>query len=150
MSLEENKALSRREIEEIFNRGNLDAADEIYTADFVDHDLSLPLEVKGPKGMKANVGMYCSAFPDLTVTLKDQLAEGDKVANRWTARGTHQGEFEGVTPTRKEMSFTGMHISRINEEGKISESWENYDALGLMRQIGAVPALEHLEEGSPT
>lgn len=76
------------------------------------------------------------------VTLEDQIGEGDKVVNRWTVRGTHRGEFQGVAPTGKEVEFTGNHLSRINEEGKLQASWENYDDLGLMRQIDASPAPE--------
>ncbi len=78
MSIEENKALARREVEEIFSAGKLDVADEIYSSDFVDYDLVLPQTMNGPQEMKEYVGMYRSAFPDLTVTLEDQVAEGDK------------------------------------------------------------------------
>jgi steroid delta-isomerase-like uncharacterized protein len=135
---EENKAITRREVEEIFSGGKLEVAYEIYAADFVDHDPPLSWDMHGPEDMKEYVGMYRSAFPDLEVTLEDQVAEGDKVANRWTARGTHEGEYLGLAPTGKRVTFTGIHISRINEEGTIAESWDNYDALGLLRQIGAV------------
>ena len=100
--------------------------------------------------MKQYVGVFHSAFPDFRVTLEDQIAEGKKVVNRWTVRGTHRGEFQGVAPTGKEVRFTGIHISTINEEGKLQESWENYDALGLMQQLGAIPAPGDSEEASPT
>jgi steroid delta-isomerase-like uncharacterized protein len=139
---EENKALARREVEEIFTQGKLDVAEEIYTSDFVDHDLVLPREMHGPEEMKEYVGMYRSAFPDLKVTLEDQVAEGDKVVNRWTAQGTHLGEYMGIAPTGKEVRFAGMHISHITQEGKIAENWEVYDLMGLMRQIGAVSTPE--------
>ncbi len=139
---EENKALARREVEEIFTQGKLDVAEEIYTSDFVDHDLVLPREMHGPEEMKEYVAMYRSAFPDLKVPLEDQVAEGDKVVNRWTAQGTHLGEYMGIAPTGKEVRFAGMHISHIAQEGKIAENWEVYDLMGLMRQIGAVPTPE--------
>ncbi|MDQ3965685.1 MAG: ester cyclase [Actinomycetota bacterium] len=139
---EGNKALARREVEEIFTQGKLDMAEEIYASDFVDHDLVLPREMHGPEEMKEYVGMYRSAFPDLKVTLEDQVAEGDKVVNRWTAQGTHLGEYMGIAPTGKEVRFAGIHISRIDQEGKIAENWEVYDLMGLMRQIGAVPTPE--------
>ena len=139
---EENKALARREVEEIFTQGKLDVAEEIYASDFVDHDLVLPREMHGPEEMKEYVGMYRSAFPDLKVTLEDQVAEGDRVVNRWTAQGTHLGEYMGIAPTGKEVRFAGMHICRIAQEGKIAENWEVYDLMGLMRQIGAVPTPE--------
>ena len=77
----------------------------------------------GPEDMKEYVSIFHSAFPDFRVTLDDQIAEGDKVVNRWTARGTHRGEFQGIPPTGKEVEFTGIHISRINEEGKLQESF---------------------------
>jgi steroid delta-isomerase-like uncharacterized protein len=147
MSVEENKALARREVEEIFSEGKLDVADEIYTSDFVDYDLVLPQTMNGPEEMKEYVGMYRSAFPDLTVTLEDQVGEGDKVVNRWTARGTHQGEYMGISPTGKEVEFAGIHIGRI-EEGKIAENWEVYDLMSLMRQIGAAQLEQGEEEAS--
>ena len=147
---EENKALGRREIDEIFNGTNLDAADEIYAADFVDHDRAFSWEMHGPEQMKEYVGVFHGAFPDFRVTLEDQIAEENKVVNRWTVRGTHRGEFQGVAPTGKEVEFTGIHISTINEEGKLQESWENYDAFSLMQQLGAIPAPGDSEEASPT
>jgi steroid delta-isomerase-like uncharacterized protein len=150
MSIEENKALARREVEEIFSEGKLDVADEIYASGFVDYDLVLPQTMNGPQEMKEYVSMYRSAFPDLRVTLEDQVAEGDKVVNRWTARGTHQGEYMGVSPTGKEVEFAGIHISRINEEGKITENWQVYDLMGLIRQIGAAHPQGEEEASSPS
>ncbi len=82
--------------------------------------------------------MYRSAFPDTQITIEDQLAEGDMVATRWTARGTHQGELMGVPPSGNRVEVAGITISRI-EGGKIEEDWDNYDALGMMQQIGAIP-----------
>src|ERR687893_664417 len=105
---EENKALGRREIDEIFNGSNLDAADEIYAADFVDHDRAFSWEMHGPKEMKEYVGIFHSAFPDFRVTLEDQIAEGDKVVNRWTVRGTHGGGFKGLPPPVKWVSLRGF------------------------------------------
>ncbi len=139
---EENKALGQRETEEIFNGRNLDAANEFYASDFVDHDRAFSWKVHDLEDVKEYVGIFHSAFPDFHVALEDQVAEGDKVVNRWRVRVTHQGEFQGVAPTGNEVEFTGIHISLVNEEGKLQESWENYDALGLMRQIGALPAPE--------
>ena len=82
--------------------------------------------------------MYRGAFPDAQIIIEDQLAEGDMVATRWTARGTHQGELLGVPPSGNRVEVAGMTISRA-EGGKIAEEWNNYDALGLMQQIGAIP-----------
>jgi len=85
--------------------------------------------------------MIRSALPDLRITLEDDVAEGDKVVSRWRAQGTHQGGLMDIAPTGNEVAFTGITIHRI-EDGKIVEEWENWDALGLMQQIGAVPSPE--------
>jgi steroid delta-isomerase-like uncharacterized protein len=114
----------------------LDLAGEIYDAAYVYHPD--PHRVKGPEGVKQIVGVYRAAFPDLHLTIEDLIAEGDKVVVRFTARGTHQGDLMGVAPTGKEVTVTGISIVRI-AEGKIVEEWENFDALGMMQQIGAVP-----------
>jgi steroid delta-isomerase-like uncharacterized protein len=138
MSTEENKILARRLSEEVYSRGNLDAADEIYAPDFVGHDPNSPEEMRSPEGVKQLAGAYRNAFPDLQVTIEDQVAEGDEVATRWRARGTHQGEMMGIAPTGNRVEMTGINFSRI-AEGKIVEEWYNYDALGLMQQLGVVP-----------
>lgn len=91
--------------------------------------------------MKQGVAAWRDAFPDFYVTLDALIAEGDEVAYRWTARGTHQGEFLGAAPTGKEITATGMVFFRFMA-GKIAEGWTNWDALGLMQQIGANPAPE--------
>jgi steroid delta-isomerase-like uncharacterized protein len=137
---EENKALARRWAD-IFNQGNLDLVDEIYASDFVGHDPTMPEDVRGVEGRREFYGMYQSAFPDTQITIEDQLAEGDMVATRWTARGTHRGELMGVPPSGKRVEVSGTTISRF-EGGKVAEEWDNYDALGMMQAIGAVPEQE--------
>src|SRR5215218_3984311 len=137
MSTEENKALARRVIEQMFNEGNLDVADELLALDYVDHDPSLPEDVHGPEGFKQYVGMYRAAFPDLHVQIEDQLAEGDRVATRWTGTGTHDGELAGIAPTGKRVTVPGMEIVRI-ANGKLVEGWEGYDSGTLMRQLGVM------------
>jgi steroid delta-isomerase-like uncharacterized protein len=134
---EENKALARRWAD-IFNEGNLDLADEIYAPDYVDHDPTMPEDVRGVDGAREFYSMYTSAFPDAEITIEAQLAEGDTVATRWTAHGTHQGELMGVQPSGNRVEVMGVTISRI-EGGKIVEEWDIYDALGMMQAIGAVP-----------
>jgi predicted ester cyclase len=84
--------------------------------------------------------MLRAAFPDLHQTIEEQIAEGDKVAYRWTARGTHLGELMGIAPTGNRVMFTGISIAHL-AEGKIEEIWENYDALGMMQQLGVIPSL---------
>ncbi len=125
MSSEENKALVRREQEELWNAtGNLDAAQELFVADNV--------EVA-----RQEAADFREGFPDVVSTIEDLIAEGDKVVARWRARATHQGEYMDIPPTGKEVEFTGISVYRI-EAGKIAESWNEEDELGLMRQIGAV------------
>ena len=133
----ENKAISRRADEELFNQGNLDVADELFAPNFVYHDPAGGEEWRGPESVKRYAAMLRAAFPDLRQTVEDQVAERDKVAYRWTARGTHKGELMGIAPTGNRVEFTGIAIARI-QDGKIEEMWESYDALGLMRQLGII------------
>ena len=79
------------------------------------------------------------AFPNLNVTLEDEIAEGDKVVTRWTIRGTHQGELMGIAPTEEQIELKGITIYRIEADKKIAEEWERYDNLGLMQQLGVAP-----------
>ena len=118
--------------------GNSALADEIVAAGCVFHD-GPPGIPSGPEGVKQWGGMFASAFPDMRVTDEDYIAEGDTVFGRFIARGTHQGELMGIAPTGKQVSISGINIFRI-AGGKIVEHWVNYDAMGLMQQIGAIPA----------
>ena len=138
---DENKDISRRADEELFNRGNLSIADELFASNFVYHDPVSHEELRGPESVKSYATMLRVAFPDLHQTIEEQIAEGDKVAYRWTARGTHQGEFMGIAPTGNRVEMTGISIARLID-GKIEEIWENYDALGMMQQLGIVPSSE--------
>ncbi len=126
-------------MEDLFNEGNLDVADEIIAADHLGHDPTLPDLPIGPEGQKQLVDLYRGAFPDARITIEEQVAEGDTVVTRWTGRGTHQGELMGVAPTGNQVTVTGIDISHISE-GKIVETWDNYDALGMLQQIGALPS----------
>lgn len=139
MSTEENKAVPRRVYEEVLNDKNLDLVDELFAPGYVNHDPTSPEEMRGTESLKQFFGAYLAAFPDLRFVVEDQVAEGDKVASRWTSRGTNQGELMGAPPTGKRVEFTGVTISRISE-GKIAEDWTSYDALGMMRQLGLIPA----------
>ena len=136
---EENKAVVRREMEELFNQGgNIDAADEIIHPDYVSYEPTSG-EVRGIEGAKQFAATYRQAFPDLQNTTEDMVAEGDKVVARFGARGTHQGETEAFgSPTGKRMEMTGITIKRLSE-GKIVEAWTNFDALGMMQQLGLIP-----------
>jgi steroid delta-isomerase-like uncharacterized protein len=128
VSLEENKALVRREQEELWTyTGDLDAAEELFA----------PQQAEAAKQEAAD---FRRGFPDVVSTIEDLIAEGDKVAARWRARATHRGEYVGVPPSGKEVEFTGISVYRI-EGNKIAESWTIEDELSLMRQIGAVAEL---------
>jgi predicted ester cyclase len=125
MSAEENKALVRREQEELWNHtGNLDAAEDLFAT-----------EQAGAARQEA--ADFRQDFPDVVSTMEDLIAEGDKMVARWRARAAHQGEYMGLPPSGKEVEFTGISAYRI-EGNKIAESWTVEDELGLMRQIGAV------------
>jgi predicted ester cyclase len=137
LSAEENKAVVRREQEELWNHtGNLDAAEELFA----------PEQAKAAKQEAAD---FRRGFPDVVSTIEDLIAEGDKVVARWRSRATHQGEYMGIPPSSKEVEFTGISVYRI-ERGKIAESWNVEDKLGLMRQIGVIPEPKQSEEASPT
>jgi predicted ester cyclase len=137
MSAEENKTLVRREQEELWNHtGDLDSAEELYAAGQAE-------------AAKQEAADFRQGFPDVTSTIEDLIAEGDKVVARWRSRATHQGEYMGIAPTGKEVEFTGISVYRI-EEGKIAESWTVEDQFGLMQQIGAIPEPGQSEEASPT
>ena len=137
---EANKAISRRIVEEPFNEGRYDVIEELIAPSFVNHDPSVTDDLVGPEATRQLIETYRNAFPDIRITIEDQLAEGDRVATRWTARGTHQGELMGIEPTGKQATVTGLTIDRI-ENGKIVESWNNWDTLGMLQQLGVIPAM---------
>jgi steroid delta-isomerase-like uncharacterized protein len=140
MSAESNKALSRRLLEEAFNAGNIDVIDELVSTDFVNHDAALPEPLVGPDAAKATISGYRSAFPDLRITIEEQIADEQGVATRWSAKGTHEGDLMGMAPTGKQATVTGITIDRI-VDGRIAESWTNWDTLGMLQQLGVVPVL---------
>lgn len=137
---EDNKAVIRRLFEEIWNKGNFALIDEIVAPNFTNHDPATPDLGRGPEAYQQLATRYRTAFPDLQFTLEEIVAEGDKVAVRYTSRGTHQSELSGIAPTGKQVTVTGTFISRL-ANGKVEESWVNWDALGLMQQLGAVPSI---------
>jgi serine phosphatase RsbU (regulator of sigma subunit) len=133
MSVEENKAIFRRYVQEIPNQGNMKVADEIFDR-YIAHQPDGSTLERGPEDVKRFTGEFHSAFPDLHVSIEDQIAEGDKVVSHFTIRGTHQGEFRGMAPTGKEIALTGVTTFRFSPEGKVVETWDSYDQLSLMRQ----------------
>lgn len=137
MSTVDNKALVRRVFEEVWNQGKLETVNELFAAEHVGYDQTGPFH--GLEGVQQFFSIWLTAFPDAHFQIEDQIAEGDKVATRWTARGTHQGHLQGMKPTSRPVKVTGITILRI-ADGKIVESWGNSDTLGMMQQLGLTPA----------
>ena len=137
MSTEENKAVARRYIEEVFNQKNLAMIDELNTPDVVLHNASMTIE--GREAYKQFVSMYLSAFPDMHMTIEHMIAEGDIVAERVTSRATHKGELMGIPPTGKQGTITAIYMVRF-VNGKGAEVWANADDLGMLQQLGVIPA----------
>jgi steroid delta-isomerase-like uncharacterized protein len=132
-----NKEIVRRALEDSWQ----DPAvfDELISSDYVGHDPALPEPLRGPQGAKDNFKQYSDAFEGAQITVVDQIAEGDAVATRWQGRGRHTGELMGVPPTGKEVVVEGLNLTRLRD-GKIIEEWSNWDTLGMLQQIGAIPS----------
>ena len=135
---EQNKTAVRRLFDELWNKGNLQVADEIIAPTYQHHDASTPDMGKGPESEKKRVNLYRTAFHDFRLNIEDLYAEGETVVARWSCRGVHKGELNGIAPTNKQFAITGVTICRF-DHGKIVEGFVNWDALGLMRQLGVVP-----------
>lgn len=136
-SPQDGRTIARRFTEELWDRGELAVADEIIAPGFVDHD-PVHGQRPGADGYKEMVGAFRAAFPDLRVTNEDVVAEGDKVVARWTARGTHRGTLMNIPPTGRQVTLKGVDILRV-ERGEIVERWGEFDALGMLQQLGVVP-----------
>jgi steroid delta-isomerase-like uncharacterized protein len=137
MSIEENKALARRWLEEVWNKVNLATVDKLCTANFT-FNYAAPGVSNDREGYRQTVIMLTSGVSDLKITLEDIVAEGDKVVVRWKGISKHTGDFMGIPATGKQLSMTGISIARI-EGSKIAEEWGEMDMMGLMQQIGAFP-----------
>ena len=135
MSAEENKALVRRFLDEQA-RGNLGVIDELLSPDFVDRGL-LPGQGPTREDFKRTMTEILEAFSILSFTIEDQIAEGDRVVTRWTARASHLGELNGIPPTGKQVSISGIDVDRF-ENGRVVECWTLQDDLGMMRQLGVI------------
>ena len=137
VSAEESKATMRRYLD-VFEQGNIDLLDELLAPDYVNRTPATPDLPTGPEGVKGVVTMFRSAIPDLRVIVEDMIAEGDKVAVRYTLEGTHEGELFGVPPTGQRLSIKSMTVERVSD-GKIREHWRVTDNLEMMQQLGVVP-----------
>lgn len=136
-----NKALMLRYIEEVLNRGNTTLIDELVALSFIGHDPT-GSDIYGPEGVRQRHAMYRTGFPDLLYTVEAMVAENDTVVWRWTAHGTHKGEIMDIAPTRKQVTVVGTMTCHI-AEGKLQEAWIDWDALGLLQQLGATPRIRN-------
>ncbi len=139
MSAEENKAVARRWYEEGMAGGNLAVIDELFTPDFRDHNPQAQAAGAGREGFKRFFEGSVASLKDVRVPVEDMIAEGDKVVARFTFHGTIEGDFMGIPATGKAMTLTAIDILRF-EDNKIAEHWGEADMLGLLQQLGAIPA----------
>jgi steroid delta-isomerase-like uncharacterized protein len=146
---EGNKNVVRRLFEEVWNNGNLQVTDELFTPNYVHHDSSTPDVGRGPESEKKRATLYRTAFPDLRLTVEDIIGEGETVVARWSCRGTHKGDLNGIAPTGKQINITGVSIARFTN-GKMFEGFVNWDALSLMQQLGVVPELAKTKAAAAT
>jgi steroid delta-isomerase-like uncharacterized protein len=147
MSAEDNKALIRRYFEDAWNKHHPAVVDTVYAADFVDRSPDIPGIAHTRDGLKEFMGVYLRAFPDANITIEDQLADGDRLVTRWTGRGTQTGEFMDMPPSGKKVAVQGVQIDRF-AGGKIVEEWTLFDQLGMLQQLGAIPAPKQLAEAA--
>lgn len=136
---EENKDIVRRLIAEGWNGRNFDVIDELCLVNFTMNDPSSPHLANGPESAKAYIGALAAAFPDLHMQVHDLFGEADRVSLRWSAEGTHQGEFNGIAPTNRRICVSGQAIYRI-ANGKIEEDWIIVDTYGMLQQLGVIPS----------
>ncbi|UCG80829.1 MAG: ester cyclase [Desulfobacterales bacterium] len=140
MSLADNKLVGRRFFEDMLAKGDWAIAEKLMSQDIVMHHPSSPTPVNGREAVVGFLKAFRAGFPDLKMVAEDVFGEGNKVAVRWRASGTHEAELFGIPPTGKSMNVAGISILRI-VDGKIVEDWVSEDSLGLMQQLGIIPAM---------
>src|SRR3954464_6495770 len=138
MANEQNEQVVRRTFDPV-SAGDTSAAEELIAADAPAHDPAQPEDARGPEGFRQTIELYRSAFSDLKFTIDDVFSDGDMVCTRWSTTGTHDGELMGVPASGNQISGSGISIDRV-VDGKVAESWVQWDNLGLMQQIGALDA----------
>jgi steroid delta-isomerase-like uncharacterized protein len=134
----ENAQVIDRINEDAFNRGKVDVLDELVADSFVEHD-PMPGTPGDREGFKSMIRSLREAFPDFHAETEDQIVAGDKVVERWSCTGTHEGEFMGIPPTHRQIEIHGMDISRL-EDGRLVEHWTQVDMMSMLQQLGALPA----------
>ena len=139
-----NKAIVQRLYEEVWTRRKLEVSKEIISPSHALQSPNISGSSFGPEAYKRNVLHFLAGYPDLRWTIEDTIAEKDKVVACWTMSGTHKGDFMGIPATNKKVSVDGITIHHITN-GKIMDSYSNWDALGMMQQLGVVPPLGQLK-----
>jgi steroid delta-isomerase-like uncharacterized protein len=134
----DNAAVLDRIDEEAFNRGDVDVLDELVADDFVEHD-PMPGTSPDREGLKAMILGLHAAFPDFHAEVEDRIVAGDKVVERWSCTGTHEGEFMGIPPTNRHVEIHGMDISRL-ADGRLVEHWTQIDMMSMLQQLGVMQA----------
>ena len=139
----------RRLFDEVWNKGHQPVADELFAQNYSHHDSSTPDLGRGPESEKKRVALYRNAFPDIRLTIEDIISEGETVTARWSCHGTHKGDLNGIAPTGKQFTISGISIARF-ANGKMTEGWVNWDAVGMMQQLGIVTELGKAKATSAT
>lgn len=139
--MEQNKSTSRRLYDEVYNKGNLSSISQFVDSKFVGYDPSFPEPTKGLDGFRDFVTSIRTAFPDVSMKVENIFGEGDHVCCRWSATGTHRGDFMGISATGKRFKITGTDTFRFSG-GKIVENYCNWDALGMFKSLGLIPEME--------
>ena len=138
MSVEKNKQTFRSYVERVWISEDLDFVDEVFAEKYLSHQSDGSVLERGPEDVKKFVREYRSAFSDVENTIDDMFGEDDRVLNRWTIEATHTGDFRGIPATNRRVRFSGMGIFRFSDEGRVVESWDSMDQLGLLRQLGVI------------
>jgi len=139
MSTDQNKAIARRIVDEAWTKHDPSILDTLFSSDAILHDPQNKTIVKGPQGAKSTLATYLKAFPDMKISIEREIAEGDFVVQHLIATGKNTGEFNGMPATGKNTTVTGVMTSKI-KDGKVIEAWSLFDSLGLLQQLGVVPA----------
>lgn len=135
---ERNKELLREYVKECWIEGNLDRLEEYVATNYVEHNPATPHEIKGIEGHRANIEQFREAFPDMEPELERVVADGNKTAQLFTVRGSHEGELMGTPPTGKSVEIPAVGIT-MWEDGKMVEDWSQIDMMGMMEQLGIAP-----------
>jgi steroid delta-isomerase-like uncharacterized protein len=133
-----NGVIARRFFEEVFSKGNLELVDELFASDYVGHPSGYEEATRGQEGVKDYVRGLRTGVSDLTVTVEDQVDDGDKIVTRWSAKGTHDGELMTIPATQRVATVTGITIQRLHDR-RIVEGWTNWDLMGMLQQLGVAP-----------